>query len=314
MPNKSKAVEDSQETAQSGRTNKPKRFARLRSRKQKPDTPPKKVSGSFRLFMDSASLVRQHWKLFGGITLVYLLLSLILVGGFGKGFDLSELNELLTEEFGQLSASIALFGLLLGSTGNAASESGTVYQVVVTLLITLATIWALRQALVGEKVQIRDAFYKGMYPLVPFVLVLFFICLLFIPALIASFIFNTVFGGGLAGALVEQVAWAGLILLLVGWSLHLLVTFVFGIYIVTLPDVRPVAALKAARKLVLYRRWSVTRKLLFLPLAFIVISAVIVLPLIMLTPMIVQWSFAVLSMFALIFAHTYLYSLYKELL
>lgn len=297
-----------------------KRLSRLRAMRPRRRTsrrqprPAKKLTGSFRLFIDSSSLVRQHWKLFGGITLVYFALSMILVGGLSGQYSISELKDTFAEEFGRLSASLALFGLLVSSTGGSASESGAAYQTIVILLVSLATIWALRQVLAGEKVGIRDAFYKGMYPLVPLVLVLLFMCLLFAPALVAGFVFNVVIVGGLAVTALEYVLWMGLVVLLLSWTLYMVVTRVFAIYIVTLPDMRPMAAIKAARKLVRYRRWSIIRKLLFLPFALVVIGAVIVLPLIMLVPAVVQWVFVLLSMFALVFAHAYTYSLYKELL
>ena len=287
---------------------------KLRRRKSNQPRPTKKLTGSFRLFIDSASLVRQHWKLFGGITLVYFVLTMVLVGGLSGEYSISELKKTFAEEFGRLSASLALFGLLVSTTGSSASESGAVYQTLVILLVSLATIWALRQVLAGEKVRIRDAFYKGMYPLVPLVLVLLFICLLFIPALIGGFVFNIVITGGLAVTTLEYILWMGLVILLLSWTLYLVVTRIFAIYIVTLPDMQPMAAIKAARKLVRFRRWLIIRKLLFLPFALVVIAAVIILPLIMFAPVVVQWVFVMLSMFALVFARAYAYSLYKELL
>lgn len=297
-----------------------KRFLKIsalrprRKKKEKPPRPTRKLTGSFRLFADSVSLLRQHWKLFGGITLVYLALSIILVGALSGEYSFSALRESFVEEFGRLSASLALFGVLVGSTGSTTSESGAVYQTLVVIIISLATIWALRQVLAGEKIQIRDAFYKGMHPLVPLVLVLLFLSLLFIPAAIAGFLFNVVLAGGLAVTVLEQVLWFALIVLLFSWSVYLVINRIFALYIVTLPDMRPMAAIKAARRLVYWRRWAIIRKLLFLPFALLVIGAVIILPLIVFVPAIVQYVFLALSMFALVLAHAYAYSLYKELL
>lgn len=285
-----------------------------RQKKEKPPRPTRKLTGSFRLFMDSTSLLRQHWKLFGGITLVYFVLNMVLVGGLSGQYSVSELKQTFTQEFGRWSSSLALFGLLVSSTGSSGSESGAVYQTVVILLVSMATIWSLRQVLAGERVSVKDAFYKGMYPIVPLVLVLLFVCLLFIPAVIAGFLFNVIISGGLAVNVWEYVLWFGLIIMLLAWTLYMLVTRIFAIYIVTLPDMKPMAAIKASKKLVLYRRWSLIRKLLFLPFALVVLGAVIILPLIMFAPVVVQWVFVLLSMFALVFAHTYTYSLYKELL
>lgn len=286
-------------------------------RKPRPKSRPAKagkLTGSFRLFMDSASLLRQHWKVFGGIVLVYLLLNVVLVGGLGGGYDINQLKQTFTEELGQVSGIFALFGLLLGSAGSAGSETGAAYQTVVVLVVSLATIWALRQILGGKKITIRDTFYRGMYPLIPFVLVLLYLGLLLIPALIGSFLYQTVFVGGLAVNMLENILWSLAVISLLALSAYWLCTRIFALYIVTLPDVRPVAAIKAARKIVLYRRWSILRKLMFLPVAMVVIGAVILLPLIAVVPAAVQWVFILLSMVGLIFAHVYIYNLYKELI
>ncbi|HTE22272.1 MAG TPA: hypothetical protein VK674_04500 [Candidatus Limnocylindria bacterium] len=286
---------------------------RLSGRQQRP-APAKKLSGSFGLFADCVSLWRQHWKIFGGITLVYLLLSLLLVGGLGGGLDVPGLKEGVVEEVGQLNASIALFGLLVGSAGSVASESGAVYQTIVLLLVSLAAIWALRQVHAEVRISVRDAFYKGIYPLVPFVLVFLFICLELVPLMIASFVYVTVLGGGLVAGIVEQGLWWLLMLALAAASLYLLSASLFALYVVCLPDVRPMAAIRAANRLVRYRRWLLIRKLLFLPLALVSIGAALILPLIIFAPGAVQWVFAPLSMAAFVFAHTYFYSLYRELL
>jgi hypothetical protein len=313
MPKKTKPTGKKIQEESQGLSGAKKRFPRPRLRRLKPETPPKKLTGAFRLFSDSMSLLRQHWRLFSGITLVYLILSLLLVGGLGE-HNVTELKETFTEELGQTSASIAVFSLLLGTAGRATTESGAAYQTIVVILVSLATVWSLRQVLAGERVGIRDAFYKGMYPLVPFVLVLLFLCVLLLPAIIGGFILSIVFGGGLAVSLAEMVLWAVVIFLLTLASLYLLSTYVFAIYIVTLPDVRPVAAIKTARKLAVYQRWAIIRKLLFLPFALVILGAVTMLPLIALAPAAVQAVFLLLSMIALIFTHTYAYSLYKELL
>lgn len=283
-------------------------------RKEKQPRPTKKLSGSFRLLIDSASLLRQHWKLFCGITLIYFILIVLLAGGLSGLTSVKDLKSAFVQEFGNLSASLALFGMVVGSTGSTTSATGSIYQTIVVLIVSLATIWALRQVLAGEKIRVRDAFYKGMYPLIPFVLVLLFICILFIPAMISGFIFNVVILGGLAINALELGLWMTLVIGLLLLTLYMVTTRIFAIYIVTLPDMQPMAAIKAAKKIVRYRRWAIIRKLLFLPFIMVIIAAVIVLPLIVYAPVAVQAVFVLMSMFALVFAHTYAYGLYKELL
>ena len=89
---------------------------------------------------------------------------------------------------------------------------------------------------------------------------------------------------------------------------------IFALYIVTLPDMTPLKALRSARQLVRHRRWTVLRKILFLPILLIVVAAIVMLPIIIWTPPLAQWIFFVLTMFAIAAVHAYAYALYRELL
>lgn len=278
------------------------------------------LPGSFRLFVRSMRLLRKNWKLFGGITLVYFLLTVVLVRSFELSIGASEIKTTLQEAFTgsntQLVSSLAVFGVLLGSSSAANSEVAAAYQSVVTVMCSLALVWALRHRLsdATKKLRIRDSFYQGMYPLVPVILVLIVIGLQLVPLYLASFLYQIVFGTGLAVAPLEQIVWALFMLLLVVLSVYLLTSSVIALYIATLPNVTPMQALRSARELVRHRRFEVTRKLLFLPVAMIILAAVIIVPLIVLSPNVAEVVFVVLSSFSLAASHSYLYSVYRGLL
>lgn len=273
-----------------------------------------KLSGAFRLLRDSSSFFRQYWKLWGGVVMVYFLLSLVLVGA---GTNINTLKDNLTETMGpnagQLGIGLVLFTELVGSSGSS-SESGSVYQTLLAIVVSLAVIWALRQLLSGQKVGIREAFYRSMYPLVPAFLVLLVIGLQLVPMMIGSFLYSVMFAGGIAVTFVEQALSAIVIFLLAVLSLYLITSSIFAFYIVTLPDMRPMRALRSARQLVRYRRWTIMRKLLFLPAALLVVGAVITVPIILIWAPLAPWVFMLLAMAGLVFVHIYVYSLYRELL
>jgi hypothetical protein len=88
----------------------------------------------------------------------------------------------------------------------------------------------------------------------------------------------------------------------------------FALYIVTLPDMTPLTALRSARQLVRYRRWTVLRKIFWLPVALLILAAVIMVPIIIWLTAIAQWVFFLLTMFSLVATHAYMYNLYRELL
>lgn len=280
--------------------------------------PGSKLTGSFRLFKDSLELVMQHWKIFGGITLVYLLLTLLLVSGFGSRLDVpelkTELQTIFTGSTADLTTGLTLFGLLLGTTNAAASEGGAAYQSMIIIMISLAVIWTLRQVMASQSASVRDAFYKGMYPLVPFVLILLIMGLQLIPFFIGAVMYTAAGSAGVASTLLEQFIWGTLLFLLTLVSLYMLTSSVLALYIVTLPNMRPLAALRSARGLVRHRRWTVMRKILFLPVILLVIGAVITVPLVLFAAPIAHWVFLVLTMSALVVSHAYIYSLYRELL
>jgi hypothetical protein len=101
---------------------------------------------------------------------------------------------------------------------------------------------------------------------------------------------------------------------LAAWSIYMVSASVFALYIVTLPDMTPRPALRAARDLVRFRRWTVIRRVFFLPLFLLLLLGVIIIPLILYAQAIVPIVFFMLSMLSILFIHTYLYTLYRELL
>jgi hypothetical protein len=282
-------------------------------------SPKPALLGSFKLLGKSLLHLRRNWKLFGGIVLIYLLLTIVLVKGFGvSGSNIPELKSTLQQLFtgatGQLTTGFTLFGLLLGTTGSVSGDVAGAYQSILLVITSLVLIWALRQTMSGTRVKVKEAFYKGLYPLVPFLLVLLVIGLQFIPLLIGNFLYATVFGNGLAVTAPEKIVWVIIFVLLAVLTLYMVSSSVFALYIVTLPDVTPMQALRSARELVRYRRWSIARKVLFLPLSLLVIAAVIMIPVILVITPASEWIFFMLSMLSLAVIHSYMYSLYRELL
>jgi hypothetical protein len=77
---------------------------------------------------------------------------------------------------------------------------------------------------------------------------------------------------------------------------------------------RPMQALKAARKLVHLRRWAVLRKLLFLPLSLLVIGFVLLLPVAILIASVAEYVVLLYFLFSVLFSYGYVYELYRELL
>jgi hypothetical protein len=270
-----------------------------------------------KIFVQSYKILFKNWKLFGGILLIYLVLNIILIGGLNGG-DLQNMknsvSDLFTGSAGKISGGFALFAVLLTSANSGNGGDGSTYQALLLFVVCLATVWALRQRHADHKIRIRDAFYQGMYPLIPVLLVLIAICLQLIPFLIGSLLYNLLVSGGIAAFTVEKLI-AGTIFFLLGvLSLYMLLSSIWALYIVTLPDMTPMKALRSARELVRYRRLKVLRKVAFLPFALIILLAIVIVPLIIVSAPVAAWAFFVLSAAAVLFVLSYLYSLYRELI
>lgn len=258
-----------------------------------------------------------HKKLFLGITVVYMLLSIVLVRGFLVTSDVSIAKDAVQELFhgttGQIAGALTVFSLLMQSN-SAASEAAAVYQSIIVVIMSLVTIWALRQTHAGKTVALREAMYNATYPLVQFVLVLLVLGMQLLPILVANFLYGATVSGGVAVTAIEIALWTLLSFLLILWSLYMISASAFALYIITLPDMTPVVALKSAKNLVQLRRWAVMRKVLFLPVFIVVAVMLVMLPIIMFITPAAEIIFLILSAGVVAFSHSYMYSLYRELL
>jgi hypothetical protein len=278
---------------------------------------PKRLPSIVWLTKRTGQILWQHKKTFAILVLVYGLLNIVLVNGLSGSTDVAGLkhdfSQLFTGKFGSLASSASIFVLLLGSTGSNNSAGG--FQLFLTLIISLAVIWTLRQTLAARgNVSVRDAFYLGMYPLIPFILVLLVIGLQLIPLIIGSTLYSLVIGNAIAVTLVEKLFWLVVFIALACLSLYFLSSSILAVYIVTLPEMPPLKALRSARELVKGRRLQVIRKVLWLPILLLLASSLIMLPIILWLTALAQVVFFILSMLVLIVVHTYMYSLYRELL
>ncbi len=259
-----------------------------------------------------------HKRLFVGIILIYGFLNLTLAQGLANSTDVSTLKDSLSQIFtghlGFLASGLSVFVVMIGSAGNTTNQTTGAYQIFLALISSLAVIWALRQVQSGATPRVRDAYYRGMYPMVPFMLVLAVIGLQLLPLIIGSTIYSVVISNSIAVYAVEKVLWTVLFGLLALLSLYMMSSSLFALYIVTLPDMTPVKALRSARALVRHRRWTVLRKLICLPVILLIVAAVIMVPIITLLTPLARWAFFLLTMFSLAALHAYVYTLYRELL
>jgi hypothetical protein len=153
-----------------------------------------------------------------------------------------------------------------------------------------------------------------MTPLVTFVLTLGMLMVQLLPFALGVTVYGIVMANGIAVGSGQQFLFLLLFLGLAVVSLYMLSSSLFAMYIVTLPDVSPMSALRSARQLVTGRRWIIMRKIIFLPAALLVLSALVMLPVVLVATAIAGWIFIVVNGALLVLAHIYMYNLYRALL
>lgn len=277
----------------------------------------KTLPKSSKLLIQSFAFFKTHWRIMGGIAAVYLGLNIILVHGLSSvNLDdvIFDIENASTVPVSGVSLGLSLFGYLLSSSGGATTERGSTYQNILLILVSMIVIWTIRQIMANKKPTVKESFYRGTGPFIPFVLVLLVVGVQLIPLVIGAWIYGNIVGGGIAISVLEKVIWGIVFFLFSLLSLYLASSSVFALYIVNLPGVTPLQALRSARILVKNRRFQIMRKVLYLPFMLIIIGAVLMVPVLMLSPIIAVWLYMILSASALVIVHIYMYSLYRSLL
>jgi hypothetical protein len=277
---------------------------------------------AWRIGWRAVRLLWQYRRYFVVLGAIYLALDLLLVRSVAA-FDVASLKTGLSASLshgaGLAVGSLSVFASLFSSAASGASADATgAYHFFLALLMSLVVIWSLRQIFTADDVlqtlRVKVAFYRSTTPLVPFLLILLLIGLQFIPLLIALQIYTLIVGGGIANTGPEQLIFLVILLAAASLTLFWLTRSAIALYIVTLPSIQPMQALKSAKELVQGRRLSIARKLLFLPLALFILAAIVIVPCIIIWAPLAQWLFFTLTGVGFLLIHAYMYVLYRELL
>lgn len=280
--------------------------------------PGPKLPSWWQLLKKSWALMIANKKAILIFVIVYGLLNLLLVRGLSSTVDIEGLKESFDQIVGDESSGLATgftaFGVLINASTQGSSEIAQVYQTFLLIIASLALIWLFRQQQAGNSVTMKMAFYRGMYPLIPFTLILMVIGLQLIPALIGNFLFTTVMSGGLAVGGLEQTLWLLFFVMTLLLSLYMITSSSIALYVVTLPEMTPMIALRKARELVKYRRFAVLLRAFAIIIVILALLFVIVLPIIFIAPALAEWMFYAITVLVIPLVHGYMFSLYRELL
>ncbi len=264
------------------------------------------------------ALIGANKKQIAWFLLVYGALYVVFVRGIVSPINVdlikADIQEVRGDSGTALATNITVMSVLLQSIASTGGELASLYQVMFLITGSLALIWLFRQQQAGHTVTMRDAYYKGMYPLVPFTLVFVVILLQFLPALLGNILLTIVITGGIAVTAFEQLIWVLLFFALLVLSLYMVSSSLIALFIVTLPDMTPMRALRKAKRLVTFRHGSVLRKCVALVFVLGLLFVGLVLPAVFISSIVAQVALLFVTVFTVPFAVAYLFVLYRELL
>ena len=282
----------------------------------------KPLPSSWSLLKDSATLLLQNKKTVAMFIAIMGSLLIVFVRGLSGGINLTDIKFDIQEATGveanNLTTSTLLFTNLLASSSATASDVAGIYQAIILIVATLSFIWLVRHIAAEKKVvfRMRDAFYKGLSPIVPFLAVSFVILLEFVPMSIGSFLLTTASSSGIVGG--ELFAVVLIAILLAILSLYLVSGSLMALFIVTLPGTDPMKALRSSSALTLLHRWSIVRKVIVFSMIVFGLLALVFIPLLLIIPdgyeYIAEAIYFIGSLVMFCLGITYLYQMYRSML
>lgn len=276
------------------------------------------LSGAWSLLKQTSKFILSNKKTVLWLAVIYTLIQFALVLVFSSGIDLntakSEIKDILGGQAPAYTVAYSFTSYLFVTIGQRNSEIVGVYQNFVTVVFMLATIWVIRQRTAGEKFNFKDIFYKSQYPLIQFLVVIFAIGLSMIPLMIAGFLYAVTITGGVAVTFLEKGLWVFLCFLLVLLTLYILVPCLIAMYVVTLPEVSPMTAIKSSWGLLSDRRIAVGLRIVAgYVFVFVLIAIIMMILSYLLTPA-SELIFYFLSFMSVLIINIYTYKIYRELL
>lgn len=227
--------------------------------------------------------------------------------------DIQDTLDKLLGDSGSWQTHLAKAGGTIGITLLDSGQSSSA-SVIIGLCMSLVFIWAIRHLTNKTKIKARDAIYQGLAPLVSFTIILVIISIQLLPAIFASFLYTTAKNTGLLTTGFENFIFFAVMALVVLLCLYWATSAIIALYIVTLPGMYPLRALRSAKDLVVFRRFPIFIRIVALPILLLLIFGLILLAVVLLVPSLLVLVLNLLAIFTMPLFHTYLYKLYRSLI
>lgn len=285
-----------------------KKVAWAKAEKAPPAKP--KVISVIELLKRTWLEISTFWRQLLGITAVYAALYFVFVLGFSITGSVQSQIDTSTSKLSQATATIT--SAFSGTYSGGQSDATVLVQMLLFVVAALAVVWALRKLQALKAITIRDSFYQGSAQIIPVILVGAVMIFTLLPAVLGSSVLTIVLQAG--GAKPEVLIIGAIALLLLLLSALLFTMLWPAFYIASLPQTRPMQALRSSLAVTKKRRLSIMRKLIFLGLLVVIVSMLILLPFALLVPGIVQYVVYIVLFAVFMYSQVYLYELYRSLL
>ena len=279
---------------------------------------PKYIPSTTQLLKSAFTFLFKNWRVFAVLLIINGTIYFVFLRGNipVKIADIQSTIKAVAGEGGLKSVrgNITTLGAAIGSSSSAdinATVSG-----LGTILMSLAYIWTIRQLHIKKNaaVHARDAYYQGMTPIIPVLLVLLVLSLQLAPLAMATFLYVTArFTGVFASGFEDLSVFAAAVL--VGLlSFYWAVSSIIALYIVTLPGMRPIKALRAAKETVRFQRFPIFKRILSMAVILGGVSFLILLTVVRFIPEKTFMAIAILQLVLLPLIHIILFKLYRALI
>lgn len=293
-----------------------------------------KLPGLWTFNMMVNKMLWSNRRLFISLAFVYAILTIFLIG-IASQDSYSSLTEalqliggdILSGGWGKVTQAGILF--LVTATGGASANLSAVqqvYAIIIILLTWMTSVWLLRNRIAKKKVKLRDGLYSAGSPILATFIVVLVIMIQLIPIGLALFGYGaaslTILINGGVEAMMFWIA-AGLLALM---SIYFVTSSLFALVIVTLPGMYPFEAIKISGDLVIGRRMRIIGRILWGILTIALSWLILLVPLIIFDSWlksvwsVMDWvplvpvAFLALTSLTIIWASSYLYMLYREII
>ncbi len=250
-----------------------------------------KTPGLLTHAMTTFQFIFRHWRTFLPLVVLMTILYIVLVGLMTEDFYL-QFQENIDATSAEMSmgkiGNFAKAGLLLiasvttGGLDAGMDEVGTVFMIMLLLMIWLVTLFLMRHFYARSQPKLRDALYNSMGPLISTLLIFMLMIVQALPIMIVIITYSAATATGFLSTPFYALVYFIFALLMILLSAYMLAGSTMALIIVTVPGTYPLDALATASDLIAGRRTRFIIRIAYLIFVIAIVYIIAVFPVILL--------------------------------